>query len=448
MARRSDEKAALAVRVENARISAEAKGSLKNFDEADVVVVGAGAAGLAAARRLVERRPDLKMIVLEAAARPGGRALTIDAPAIGAPLDLGCGWLHGAPTNPWTAVAQVLGFRLDRTPPPWNLQHQDLGFPPAHQAAYRRAASAFHRRVAEAEAEPVDRSLGSLLVPNEPWNGLLNAVSTYVSGAELDRISVHDSACYRVSGPDWRVIEGHGRTVTDYGAGLPIALDAAVTRIDHGGTDHIRLETKQGTVRARAAIVTVSTDVLAAETIRFDPPLPEKVEAAALLPLGLANKVFLRLGTPDELPEDGHLIGCPERAGTGAYHLRLFGRPVVEGYFGGSLARDLEAAGDEAAAAFALDELAALLGADFRRRAHLLVATAWGREPTIRGSYAYAKPGAAGQRAVLAAPVNGRLFFAGEATSPDAFTTARGAYESGVSAAEAASANMMAQARH
>ena len=108
--------------------------------------------------------------------------------------------------------------------------------------------------------------------------------------------------------------------------------------------------------------------------------------------------------------------------------------PVIEAYFGGPLARDLERAGDAAAASFALDELAGLLGADFRRRASLLTATRWGQAGSVLGSYAYARPGAAGRRATLAAPVDGRLFFAGEATSPDAFTTARGAYESGLRA--------------
>jgi monoamine oxidase len=259
-----------------------------------------------------------------------------------------------------------------------------------------------------------------------------------VSGAELDRISLHDSRRYRVRGPDWRVVEGHGRTVTRFGAGLPIALDAAVARIDHGGAGRVRLETARGALRARAAIVTVSTDVLAAGMIRFDPPLPDKIAAAVCLPLGLANKVFLHLDDPGDLPKDGHLLGDPKRAETGAYHLRPFGRPAIECYFGGGLARRLEAAGAEAAAAFALDELAALLGEGFRRRARLLAATAWGQEPAIRGSYAYARPGAAGSRAALAAPVEGRLFFAGEATSPSAFSTAWGAYDSGVRAAEEA----------
>ncbi|MGH1570656.1 flavin monoamine oxidase family protein [Methylobacterium sp. P31] len=282
----------------------------------------------------------------------------------------------------------------------------------------------------------MDRPLGALVDPDDPWNGLLNAVSSYMSGTELADLSTHDAARYQVHGPDWRVAEGYGRLVVRFGDGLPVALGTPVTRIDHGGIGPVRLETPRGTLQARAVVVTVSTTILAEAAIRFDPPLSDKVAAARDLPLGLANKIFLLLATPEELPADGHLIGNPRSARTGAYHLRPFGRPVIEGYLGGSLARDLERAGDEAAAAFALEELTGLLGADFRRRASLLAATRWGRNTWMRGSYAYARPGAADRRAILAAPVDGRLFFAGEATSPEAFTTVRGAYESGLRAAE------------
>src|SRR4051794_38236518 len=112
------------------------KAELSASGEVDVAIIGAGAAGLSAARRLLDRRPGLQVLVLEAAARPGGRALTIDNPEIAAPLDLGCGWLHGAETNPWLSIAERLGFHIDRTPAPWDVQFRDLGFPPEQQKAY------------------------------------------------------------------------------------------------------------------------------------------------------------------------------------------------------------------------------------------------------------------------------------------------------------------------
>ena len=113
-----------------------------------------------------------------------------------------------------------------------------------------------------------------------------------------------------------------------------------------------------------------------------------------------------------------------------------FGRPVVECFLGGLLARELEAAGAAAAVDFVRGELGALLGARFAGGLRPLAVTAWGREPTILGSYSHALPGAADARAVLAAPVSPRLAFAGEACSPHDFSTAHGAWASGVAAAD------------
>ena len=157
---------------------------------------------------------------------------------------------------------------------------------------------------------------------------------------------------------------------------------------------------------------------------------------ASRLPLGLANKVFLSLAEPDAVPPESHLLGRFDSARTGSYYLRPFGRPVVECFLGGILARDLEAEGEDAALAFVREELAALLGADFARGLAPLAVTAWGREPTILGSYSHALPRSADARAVLARPVSPRLCFAGEACSPRDFSTAHGAWETGIAAAD------------
>ncbi len=197
------------------------------------------------------------------------------------------------------------------------------------------------------------------------------------------------------------------------------------------------IETRRGRIEARATIVTVSTDVLAGGAITFTPALLGKREAAADLPLGLADKLFLGLDGAQDLPAEAYRLGSPHRAATGAYHIRPFGRPIVECFYGGRLARDLEDGGIDAFSAFAREELAGLFGSKVAPRLTPLVATAWAREPHILGSYSYARPGKADSRAILAAPVENRLFFAGEATSPERFTTAHGAYESGVAAADA-----------
>ncbi len=177
------------------------------------------------------------------------------------------------------------------------------------------------------------------------------------------------------------------------------------------------------------------TNLIAEEAIRLRPALPEKVDAAAHLPLGLADKVMIALAEPEALPKDGNLRGATMRTEMGTYHLRPFGQPCIEGFFGGRFARQLEDAGDGAIAAAGIDEIASFLGNDIRRKLKPLRESRWAHDPYARGSYSHALPGHSDKRAVLAAPVDGRLFFAGEATSPNFFSTAHGARDSGERAA-------------
>ncbi len=181
--------------------------------------------------------------------------------------------------------------------------------------------------------------------------------------------------------------------------------------------------------------MTVPTNLIADEAIRFWPALQAKVDAAAGLPLGVDDKVTLALSEPEALPKDGNLRGLTMRTEMGTYHLRPFGQPCIEGFFGGRYAKALEDAGDGAIAAASIDEVVSFLGNDFRRKLAPLCESRWTRDPFARGSYSHALPGHAGDRAILAAPVDGRLFFAGEATSPEFFSTAHGARDSGERAA-------------
>jgi monoamine oxidase len=123
------------------------------------------------------------------------------------------------------------------------------------------------------------------------------------------------------------------------------------------------------------------------------------------------------------------------RTAMGTYHIRPFGQPCIEGFFGGRFAQSLEDTGDGAIAAEGINEIVSILGNDFRRKLKPLAESRWAHDPFARGSYSHALPGHAGDRAVLAAPVEGRLFFAGEATSPEFFSTAHGARDSGERAA-------------
>ncbi len=401
--------------------------------EVEVLIVGGGAAGIAAARRLSEA--GVETLLIEARSRLGGRAWTFEA--AGFPVDLGCGWLHSAERNPWVAIAEAQGRTIDRRPPPWTRPLAQIGLPAGEADAFRDAMWRFHERVdAYPEDEP-DRPLAALLDPSDPWYELIDAVSTYYSGAELEFVSVRDLARYADDSVNWRVVEGYGRVIADHGAGLKVALDCKAERIDRRG-HRLRVETSQGAIVADAAIVTLPSALLAEQADLFLPALPEKTEAAAGLPLGLADKLFLSLSEADTFDSDTRAFGHARRTATAAYQFRPFGRPMIEAYFGGALAADLEKGGEAAFFDFARAELVGIFGGDFSRRVAPLRVHRWGSDPLARGSYSYALPGKADCRTALAAPVDGRLFFAGEACSRSDFSTAHGAYLTGLAAAEQA----------
>ncbi len=398
----------------------------------DVAIIGSGAAGLGAAHALKDS--GLSFVVLEARDRVGGRGHTIQA-APNVLFDLGCGWLHSADKNSFVALAEQLNFEIDKTLPPWRERAFGKAFPQAERDDFNRAIDAFFDRAEQAARSGRDGPASVCLEPGNRWNPMIDAISTYVNGAELDRVSLLDLDAYEDTEINWRVRRGYGALMTAYGATLPLAFHCNVTLVDHSGLS-LRIETSLGSLSAKQAIVTVPTNLIAQEAIRFYPALPAKVDAAAGLPLGLADKVMLALDEPETLPKDGNLRGATMRTEMGTYHLRPFGQPCIEGFFGGRFAQALEDEGCGAIAAHSIDEIADLLGNDYRRKLKPLKESRWAHDPFARGSYSHALPGHAGQRAVLAAPVDGRLFFAGEATSPNFFSTAHGARDSGERAAK------------
>jgi monoamine oxidase len=407
--------------------------------QVDVAVIGAGSAGIGAARRLREAGA-VSVLVLEARERVGGRVHTVSP--TGFPLDRGAEWLHSADRNPLSPIAQGLGFSVHRRPPEWTTRLRRSGETIEAEADWLATREAQSRARRRAAAEPVDRPLASLLVPEGRWNQLLDATSSWGNGAELDRVSVKDFVRYEDSGTNWRLGEGYGRLFEVLAEGLPVARETAVLQVDHRGRA-IRLETARGTVTARRVIVTVPTSIIAGEIVRFDPPLPDKLAAAAGLPLGVDDKLFISLeGTLPEVEHDTYLVGSTTSRETMSYQVRPLDRPAIYCFFGGRFAAALEREGEAAMFAFAAGELARLFGNAIRQRIAPLAATAWRRDPWSRGSYSFAFPGHADDRATLAAPVDDRLFFAGEACSPNFFSTAHGAWLSGIAAAEAALASL------
>jgi monoamine oxidase len=399
-------------------------------DRVDVAVVGGGAAGIAAARRVAET--GRSVLLIEASSQLGGRARSVTAQ--GMPLDLGCGWLHSAERNPLATLAEAQGLILDRRKAAWRTQLRDINFSAQEQ---REARSAYDRFVERLHSDPPPSDRAADAFPRDArWRPFVDGISSLVNGTELDTLSAADFIAYddAASEQNWRLQGGYGTFIAGLGQDVPVALRTRVTSVSHGGD--IVLETDRGTLHAKAAIVAVSSAVLASGAIRFTPAIDDHLHAASNLPLGLADKIFLSMADPQAVPEESHLRGRVDRAATGSYYLRPFGRPVIECFVGGTFARDLENAGEAAAVAFAIDQLRDLLGADLARGLVPLAVTRWAQEPLIGGSYSHARPGHADARAALARPVSERLCFAGEACSAKDFSTAHGAWQTGLAAAD------------
>lgn len=398
----------------------------------DVVVVGGGAAGVAAAKRLTEA--SIRCLLVEARPRLGGRAWTVHD-RNGHGLDLGCGWLHSADRNPWTGVAQQQGFTIEKTPPPWMNRPLEASLSHAEHSAFRQAIDQFYTRLEEAAQRGTDAAASSVLDPANRWNPLLDAMGTYISGAELERVSLKDLDNYHSTDINWRVVEGYGTLIAAYGANVPAMLDCPVSGVDHSGK-RLRIQTSKGAITANQAIVTVPSTIVAAERIQFTPALPDKVEAANRLPLGHDDKLFMSLDGAEEFPTSARLFAHTNRTATAGYHIRPFGWPMIEAYFGGACAAELENGGQAAFFDFAVAELVGVMGSEFAKSLKPIRVHCWGRDPFALGAYSFARPGYADRRAVLAEPVDDRLFFAGEACSLHDFSTAHGGYLTGVAAAE------------
>ena len=419
-----------------------------SLGEAGVVVVGAGVAGLSAAATL--RARGVPVTVLEAGARIGGRAWTEHPAALaGAAFDHGAYWLHAAHRNPLVQLARRCGDALAGSGSAETSRVFVDGRPAtdAEQAAYHAAWDG-----AAAAAEPHlapglrDVSLADALASRreDPW---LPTVETWegaiIAAADSTVLSTHDWHRNQLDGENLVVPGGLGAFVARRLAGQ-VELSTPALRILWDGPSAVRVETPRGTLACRACVVTVSTGVLAAGHLRFDPALPAAVqEAIDGLPMGLLTKVALQASGMDrmELAADSSVLRRIGSAGEAAMVFDAWPEGVahIVGYMGGEAAWRL--AGDAGAAeAFARSELRGMLGGrvDSALGAGAVV-TRWGTDPFSLGAYAYARPGCAEARGRLAEPLaGGALVFAGEACRTDGLAgTVGGAWLSGQDAADA-----------
>ena len=411
------------------------------MNDVDVVIVGAGAAGLGAARVLLAS--GQRIAILEARDRLGGRAWS-ETGFFGNSIDHGASFIHVEADNPWTSIARRLGVATFLDPKRRHLFVDGKPAPRDEHDAFLAARGTALDQVLAIEDREGDSAIEDLLDLEGPFAPQARAsLAPWLLGTDNDQTSALDFA-RGVSGEDRLVPEGYGQLVAAYGQGLPVHLSTRVTHIDYRGAG-VEVTTGKGRLRGRCSILTVPLGVLAAERITFTPALPlDKLRAIEGLPMGLLQKIFLAFdGDPFDLGDSFYLHRNTETERTALYLCRPGGAAYVMAFVGGGLARDLEALGEREAAAFALAPLRDLFGADVERRCLGARQTRWGSDEHALGSYAVARPGAADERETLRNSLADRLFFAGEAAANDGWAaTVAGAYRSGRDAAHACLARL------
>ncbi len=404
--------------------------------EADIVVIGAGAAGIAAARRIMAA--NRRVIVVEAAGQIGGRCLT-DTTTFEVPFDRGARWMHNPDANPMIRLARSAGLDVSAAPLGQKIRVGRRNARAGETEEFLAALVRANRAIDEASRK-VDGSCASVL-PKDlgEWAGAAEFVlGANATGKDLKDVSALDKARAQERNAAISCRQGLGVLVAKLGEPIPLSLSTPASRIAWSGRD-VTVETPSGKIAARAAVITVSSNVLAAGNIKFTPDIPRRqLDAAARLSLGSYDRIALQLpGNPLGLGHDDVTIEQSSSTRTALLFANMGGSSLCALDVAGSFGRDLSAQGERAMVAFAVEWLTKLFGSEAAASVKKSSATRWNSSPFILGAMSVAAPGAQPSRKILTEPI-GCMFLAGEATHETLWGTVDGAWESGERAAEAA----------
>jgi len=405
--------------------------------EADIVVIGAGAAGIAAARRILAA--NRRVIVVEATGQIGGRCLT-DTATFGAPFDRGARWMYNPDTSPMVKLARGSGLDLYPAPPGQTIRVGRRNARAGEIEYFLAALVHANRAIDDATRGKADVSCASAL-PKDlgDWAGTAEfMLGANAAGKDLKDISATDKARAQERNAAIACRQGLGTLIAKLGEQIPLALSTPASRIAWNGRD-VAVETPAGKIAARAAIITVSSNVLVAGNIKFTPDLPKRqLDAAAKLSLGSYDHIALQLpGNPLGLARDEIVIEQSTSQRTALLFANMGSSSLCSIDVGGSFGRDLSAQGEPAMIAFAVEWLTKLFGSDAASAVKKSSATRWNAAPFALGAMSSAAPGSQPSRKILTEPI-GCMFLAGEATHETLWGTVDGAWESGERAAEAA----------
>lgn len=406
--------------------------------DADIVVIGAGAAGISAARRI--QAANRKVVVVEASGQIGGRCLT-DTATFGVPFDRGARWLHNPESNPMVKLARAAGLDIANAPVGQKIRIGRRNARAGETEEFLAALVRANRAIDDASRGKVDVSCASVL-PRElgDWAGTAEFVlGANATGKDLKDVSAVDKA----RAPDRNNApiacrQGLGALIARLGEQVPVSLSTPASRVSWSNRD-VTVETPSGKIVARAAVITVSSNVLTAGGVKFMPDLPKRhLDAASKLGLGSFDHVALQLsGNPLGLARDDIVIEQSNSTRTALLFANMGGSSLCSIDVAGSFGRDLSAQGAPAMEAFAVEWLTKLFGSEIASAVKKSSATRWNAAPFALGAMSVAAPGAQGSRKILTEPI-GCMFLAGEATHETQWGTVDGAWESGERAAEAA----------
>ncbi len=414
-------------------------GTAAPLGDVDIAIVGAGAAGIAAARRIIAAKR--RCVLLEASERIGGRCIT-DTRPFGVPWDRGAHWIHTPDINPIAKLARQTGLDIYPAPPGQKVRIGRRYAREGEMEDFLAALVRTNRAIGEA-ARKVDVSCVQALPKDlSDWRQSIEFVlGPFGCSRDLAEVSAMDMARSVERDSDAFCRQGVGTLIGKLADGLPVQLGAPVKQIDLWSRRGVEIQTAgRGSVTARGVIMTVSTGVLAAGKIKFDPDPPKRhLDAINSLRLGSYDRIVLELpNNPLGLDRDDLVFEKAQGPRTAAVLANVAGSPLVTVDVGGKFGRDLAAQGDAAMTAFALDWLGDLFGADLRKAVKRTAATQWNNEPWVLGAMSAAAPGGQWARSALMMPVRDRLWFAGEAVHETLWGTVAGAWESGERAADAA----------
>jgi monoamine oxidase len=404
--------------------------------EADIVVIGAGAAGVAAARRIMAA--NRKVIVVEATNQIGGRCQT-DSSTFEVPFDRGARWMHNPDTNPMIKLARAAGLEITTAPSGQKIRIGRRNARPGETEEFLAALVRANRAIDDASRR-LDVSCASVL-PKDlgDWAGAAEFVlGANFAGKDLKDLSVGDKARAQDRNTAIACRQGLGTLIAKLGEQVPLSLSTPANRISWGSRD-VTVETPSGKIAARAAVITVSSNVLAAGNIKFTPDIPKRtLEAAGRLTLGSYDRIALQMpGNPLGLSRDDVVIEQSNSTRTALMYANMGGSSLCTIDVAGSFGRDLSAQGERAMVAFATEWLTKLFGSDAANAVKKSSATRWDAAPFALGAMSAAGPGGQASRKILTEPI-GCMYLAGEATHETLWGTIDGAWESGERAAEAA----------